>query len=126
MHNKKILMAIFVVVAIAASGAWWFLNQPDETNANRLLLYGNIDIREAELAFNNSEHIKALLVQEGDHVQKDQLLATLHDDRCRAEVAVAEAMVASRQASLARLQAGSRPEEISKAKADVSAARAGW
>jgi multidrug resistance efflux pump len=87
-------------------------------------LYGNIDIREAYLAFNDSEHLDEILVQEGDHVHKGQLLATLHKARMQAQYAAAEAKVASRKAIVARLEAGSRPEEIRQARADVAAAKA--
>jgi HlyD family secretion protein len=83
-----------------------------------------VDIRETDLAFNNSEHIERLLVEEGDRVHKGQLLATLHRERLEAEVAAAQARVAARQAALARLEVGSRPEEIRQAQANVAAARA--
>jgi signal transduction histidine kinase len=53
-----------------------------------LLLYGNIDIREADLAFNNSEHIDKLLVQEGDRVHQgqDKLTASCEVDKLLHEV----------------------------------------
>jgi HlyD family secretion protein len=93
-------------------------------NDGVLRLYGNVDIREVDLTFNNSEHIEQLLVEEGDRVRRGQLLATLHSERLQASVDTAEANVASQQAVLARLQAGSRPEEIRQAQADVRAAEA--
>lgn len=89
-----------------------------------LVLYGNVDIREVDLAFNNSEHIDRLLVQEGDRVSKGQLLATLHQERLQAEVAVAKAKVAAQKAVVARLEAGTRPEEVRQARANVAAALA--
>jgi rhamnose transport system ATP-binding protein len=46
-----------------------FLEQP-KTDPNRLLLYGNVDLRQVELAFNNSERIAEVLVQEGDRVTR--------------------------------------------------------
>jgi len=41
------------------------------------VLYGNVDIRQVQLAFNNSERISVVLVQKGDHVQRGQVLARL-------------------------------------------------
>jgi HlyD family secretion protein len=41
-------------------------------------LYGKVDVREALLAFNSSEHIAEIHVQEGDRVKKGHLLANLH------------------------------------------------
>jgi len=52
------------------------------------------------------------------------LLATLHRERMQAEVTAAEARVAAQKAVLARLETGSRPEEVAQARANVAAARA--
>ena len=125
MNRKKIIRPLIIVLAAAiAGGIWSYLGSRGAEESNRLLLYGNIDIREADLAFNNSEHIDKLLVQEGDRVHKGQLLASLHRERMQAEVAAAEAQVAARKAALARLETGSRPEEVRQAQANVAAARA--
>ena len=125
MEKKKIVRPLIIILVAAIAGAaWWHNSNRDIEQSHDLTLYGNIDIREADLAFNNNEHIDTLLVQEGDHVRKGQLLATLHDDRMKARVAATAAMVASRKAALARLEAGSRPEEVRQARADVAAARA--
>jgi len=124
--NKKRTMRVFLILVVAAIGAggWWYTSMHDGQDETHLVLYGNVDIRENDLAFNNSEHIDQLLVQEGDRVRKGQLLATLHRPRMQAEVAAAQARVASRQAVVTRLEAGSRPEEVRQAQANVSAARA--
>lgn len=113
-----------VILAILAVAGYWLYQQRQQEDNGALHLYGNVDIREVDLAFNNSEHIESLLVEEGDRVSRGQLLATLHSERLQAAVDTAEATVASQQAVLARLQAGSRPEEIRQAQADVRAAQA--
>ncbi|MGB5729222.1 MAG: efflux RND transporter periplasmic adaptor subunit [Thiogranum sp.] len=124
--NKKKVMRLMLVLMIAAIGAggWWLASRQSEEDKNLIVLYGNVDIREADLAFNNSEHIDRLLAQEGDRVRKGQLLATLHRPRMQAEVTAAEAQVAARKAAVARLETGSRPEEVRQAQANVAAARA--
>lgn len=125
MNNKKIIRPLVILLLLAvAGGGWWYSRHQQVRDTDRLVLYGNIDIREASLAFNDSEHIDEILVQEGDHVHKGQLLATLHKARMQALYAAAEAKVASRKAIVARLEAGSRPEEIRQARADVAAAKA--
>jgi len=125
MEKKKFIRPLIVLsVVVVAGSIWWYNRTGDTEQSNQLILYGNIDIREASLAFDNSEHIDTLLVQEGDRVKKGQLLATLHHTRTALAVDVAEAVVASRQASLSRLEAGSRPQEILKARADLAAAQA--
>jgi len=125
MPKKQVLRGLVVLLlAAVGAGGWWYAGKRDGQDESRLALFGNVDIRETDLAFNNSEHIDQLLVQEGDRVSKGQLLATLHRPRLQAQVAVAEAMVAARKAALARLEAGSRPEEVRQARARVAAASA--
>ncbi|NOX76651.1 MAG: HlyD family efflux transporter periplasmic adaptor subunit [Gammaproteobacteria bacterium] len=115
----------FIVAAVVGVGGYFWLQQPgDNSDSSQLNLYGNIDIREAQLAFNGSEHIAEILVQEGDHVSKGQLLARLHTELLEAQLAGAEAAVEVQRQVLARLEAGSRPEEIRKAEAELQAAEA--
>jgi len=125
MERKKIIQSLVVLLVLAAgAGGWWYFHRHAQTDTTRLLLYGNVDIREADLAFNNSEHVDKLLVEEGDYVHQGQLLATLHQERMQAEYAAAEAKVASQKAVVARLEAGSRPAEIRQAQAEAAAAKA--
>ncbi|MGB5259551.1 MAG: efflux RND transporter periplasmic adaptor subunit [Gammaproteobacteria bacterium] len=125
MNKKKALrfFALLLVLAIGVGG-WWYAGKRDGQDETLLVLYGNVDIREIDLAFNNSEHIDQLFAQEGDRVRKGQLLAALHQPRMQAEVTVAEARVAAQKAVVARLEAGSRPEEVRQSRAKVAAARA--
>ncbi len=120
---KKPILGLLLVAALGAAAWWYFAENPVDASSD-LVLYGNVDIRETDLAFNNNEHIHQVLVQEGDRVRKGQLLATLHRSRRQAEVNAAAARVKAREAALARLLAGSRPEEIRQATANVAAADA--
>lgn len=120
---KKII-GLLILAGLAGAGWYWWQMQTTVTESGELTLYGNVDIREAQLAFNNSEHIDNILVQEGDHVSKGQLLATLHKDTFKAEIAQAEAELDANQQLLNKLLAGSRQEDINKAKAQLNAARA--
>jgi len=124
MNKKKLIPVVVVLVAATVAGGWWYLGRRDGKDETRLVLYGNVDIRETDLTFNNSEHIDRLPVQEGDRVHKGQLVATLHRERMQAEVAAAQARVAAQQAAVSRLEVGSRPEEVRQARANVAAARA--
>jgi len=124
MHKKKIIRLVLVVLIVAIGSGWWFAGRDGKQDEHTLVLYGNVDIRETDLAFNNSEHVDQLLVQEGDRVVEGQLLATLHSERMQAEVDAARARVAAQSAVVARLESGSRPQEIRLAQANVDAATA--
>jgi HlyD family secretion protein len=123
--KKKVLVAGLVVLAVLATGYGLvrFWQQP-KTDPNRLLLYGNVDLRQVELAFNNSERIAEVLVQEGDRVKRGQVLARLDTSRLKAQEATAEATVQGQQAMVRKLHAGSRPEEVAQAQANVASAKA--
>jgi RND family efflux transporter MFP subunit len=63
-------------------------------------------------------------LNEGDRVQKGQVLAQLLTDTVQLELAAAEAELVLRQEQLAELKNGTRPEEIEQAKARMVAAQA--
>jgi HlyD family secretion protein len=87
-------------------------------------LYGNVDLRQVDLAFNNSERISEVLVQEGDKVVRGQPLARLDTSRLKPQLASAQAEVDAQQAAVEKLHHGSRPQEIDQAKANVESAKA--
>src|SRR5262252_3689339 len=63
-------------------------------------------------------------VDRGDIVREGQVLVRLEDDEYRARVIEAEGQIENLQARLTQLENGSRPEEISRAGADVDRIRA--
>jgi HlyD family secretion protein len=117
------IAAAVALVALLAAGAWWFARR-DRPPPNQLLLYGNVDVREVDVAFNEGDRIVAMHVEEGDRVEAGQLLAELDDARLEHVVLEAEANVAAQRAVVARFEVGSRPEEIQRARAEVAAAEA--
>ncbi|RLA23049.1 MAG: hemolysin D [Gammaproteobacteria bacterium] len=121
MKKKVIGAAIFLLLLV---GGVAVLNKEKTAGSVDVLsLYGNIDIREIQLTVNGSEHIAEIKVQEGDRVKKGQLLATLHTELLEAQLAGSEAELQAQQQIVNKLKAGSRPQEIAKAKAEYSAAK---
>lgn len=124
MSKKKVIIAIVVSALVVTATLLWWRTEHGDNHDTRVQLYGNVDIREALLAFNSSEHIAEILVQEGDRVKKGQLLASLHTELLDAQLGSAKAMLDAQQQVVAKLEAGSRPEEISKGEAELKAASA--
>ena len=89
-----------------------------------LTLYGSIDIREVQLAFQDSGRIASLLVDEGAPVRQGQVMAELDPTRYRLEVERLDGELAAQIQQVKRLREGSRPQEVEKAKAAVTAAEA--
>jgi HlyD family secretion protein len=120
--NRKSLVVPAVLVAAVAAGFWWWSGRNVESK-NELVLHGNVDIRQVELAFNASGRVDRVLVQEGDRVAKGQVVAQLDTERLRLELARTEALAAAQRSEVTKLKAGSRPEEIAQAAALRDAAR---
>jgi HlyD family secretion protein len=120
--KRALLLTLLIVVVVGSALAFW-LRRGDE-GARDLVLYGNVDLRQIELSFNNSERIAAVLVQEGDRVRQGQLMARLDISRLAPQLAQAQAQAAAQAQVVARLVNGSRPEEIAQARANVQAAKA--
>jgi membrane fusion protein YbhG len=113
--------AVFIIVAAGAGALLWWWIAGREAAPDRLVLYGNVDIREVQPAFNDTGPIERMLVHEGDTVAKGQLIATLDDRRYAAALAQAEAQMRNQEQVLAKLVAGSRPEDIAHDKAAMDA-----
>lgn len=117
------VVIISVLLAAAAGGlAWWYWGRGDDNG--ELELYGNVDLRQIDLAFNNQQRIAEVLVQEGDRVDRDQVIARLDTGRLEPQVAQAKAEVEAQRQVVDRLHAGSRPEEIAQARANLRSAQA--
>ena len=67
--RRIVFIGLAIIVACAVVALTWWLMQP-KAAPQELVLYGNVDLREVDLAFNNNERISSVLVQEGDHVHR--------------------------------------------------------
>jgi HlyD family secretion protein len=121
--KRHFLIGGLITVSIVAAFLVWGMMQRDSAPMH-LTLYGNIDLRQVQLSFNNSERITAVLVQEGDRVRQGQLLARLDTARLEPQLAQAQAQAAAQLQVVKRLRSGSRPEEIAQARANLQAAQA--
>ena len=111
----KKLVILLILLAAAGAAAWFIYREAPSGPEDKAVLYGNVDLRQVDLAFLISERIDSVLVDEGDTVVPGQKLATLETARQTAE--------AARQNYL-RVKNGPRAEEIAQARANVQAAEA--
>ena len=120
--NKKAI--IIPIVLLAAGAAAYVLYRNATAGAREATLYGNVDIREATLAFRVAGRVETLKVDEGAQVKQGDILATLDLEPLQNAWRGAEAAVAAQAARNALLHRGSRPEDIEQAKARLASARA--
>ena len=71
-----------------------------------------------------SGKLRSVLVDEGDHIRKGQVLAVLENDDYRAEVQVAQADVSAKEATLRKVVNGARSQERGEALSSVREAEA--
>ncbi|ENX45401.1 hypothetical protein F886_02182 [Acinetobacter sp. NIPH 542] len=122
--KKKLIAVVLVVIAVViiGFGVWKYNNKNQKDNV--LTLYGNVDIRQVSLAFEQSGRIEKLLVQEGDKVKAGQVLAALNTNALHIQAKQAQAQLKAQQEAIVKQDVGARPEEITQAKAQLASAQA--
>ena len=120
---KKRVLLVVLVVAIVAILLYTFLARNQRGNDHFISISGNIEATEVDVGFKISGRIVNRPFEEGDWVEKGQVLARLDDEDLRNRLEVARATVVSARARLDKLLAGSRPEEIREAEAAVQQAQ---
>lgn len=90
MKMKKKLAILLVIILIAFSG--WYLFTHRKVDTNEITLYGNIEIRQVDLSFQVAGRIEKMLKEEGDSVEKNELVAIMDDRDYKADLekAIAE------------------------------------
>lgn len=125
MSTVKRRFPVVLLILLAVAAVLFFLwQQQAEERSDRLLLYGNVDIREVQLAFRQPGRLQTLNFDEGDRVAKGTLLAELDAQPYREALAVASANTLLARTELNKLQAGLRPQEVEQARAVLNQAQA--
>ena len=120
--GRRVLVAVVMIGGLV--GAAWYVFLHEENAGTHLVLQGNIDVRQVNLSFKVDGRIETLAVDEGDTVKAGQVVATLDKRYFEDELRVARALRDNLAASLAKLEHGSRPEEIAEARAQTAAREA--
>ncbi|MDR3682957.1 MAG: secretion protein HlyD [Geothrix sp.] len=120
--NKKAILIPIALLTLGAVGYGIYRRiHAEERNGT---LYGNVDIREASLAFRVGGRVESLKVDEGATVKAGDVLATLDPEPLQNSLRSAEAAVAALAARNALMHRGYRPEDIAETRARLEAAQA--
>lgn len=120
--SRLLLVTALTVLLAAAAGC---SGQREKKGAAEVLtVFGNVDIREVQLAFQDAGRMLNLAVDEGALVRTGQVVAELDPARYQLEVQRLSGEVAAQSRVLDRLHQGSRPQEVAIARAGVTMARA--
>lgn len=120
--RKWLMVLALVLTATIIAGYEWLWRERHANDA--ITLYGNVDIREVQMAFRQAGRLVRVAVEEGDTVPPGQLLAELDAQPFRENLAAAEAETRQAQAELDKMRRGYRAQEIAEAEQSVRQAEA--
>ena len=116
MKTKLPLLVIVVLLIAGGATAYWYWGKDHAASDGRIRVSGNIEATETQVAFKIAGRVEERLFDEGMRVEQGEVIAILEtaDLQCSVDLSRAELKVTD--AALAKLLAGSRPEEIAAAK----------
>jgi HlyD family secretion protein len=126
--KKRIL--IIILILVAAGAAMWVFRGMGKPPDDRLVLSGNIELTEINIAFKTAGRLVERTVDEGDGVKKGQVIARLDRDQLLAQREREAAGLASSGSQLAQaqtaveLQRASLAADIETREADLSSMEA--
>jgi len=122
--RRRILIALALALVLAAGwAAYTYVYAPRENGDRPLVLLGNVDVRQVNLSFKVAGRIAAASVDEGDRVVAGEAIASLDKRYFEDQLRIVRAREAAQEANVAKLEHGSRPEEIAQARANADLAR---
>jgi HlyD family secretion protein len=126
--KKRVL--ILIVILAAAGAAVYAFRSAGKPIDNRLIVSGNIELTEVNIAFKTAGRLIERSVNEGDSVKQGQIVARLDRDQLAAQRVRETAAVASSQAQMAQArtaadwQRATLAADIETRRADLAAAEA--
>lgn len=114
--GRLVLIAALIAGGIAAYS--WYKQRSG--SVGDLVLQGNVEVRQVNLAFKVAGRIEHVFAEEGDTIRAGQVLAVLEKIYFEESLAQARAQLDQARANYAKLQSGNRPEEIAEARALVA------
>ncbi|MEE1307808.1 MAG: efflux RND transporter periplasmic adaptor subunit [Anaerovibrio sp.] len=115
---------LFLAACLLGLAAYLYHAFCQQDNQEELVLQGTVDVREVSLAFRQSDRILEMLAEEGDRVQKGQVLARLDTRELKLQLQRLNAEIAAQQSTVDKLHNGTRPEEIRQAEGNLRQAQA--
>lgn len=118
------MFLLILIIAISASGSFYYYKHK-KINSGVITLYGNIDIRQVNLAFRTSGRVETLKFEEGEVIKKGALLATLDNkpilnklNQAKAQLEIAEVQMRNANIYFDRNKELCKKNAISKQQCD--------
>lgn len=127
---KKRLIVILLIVVAGGAALIYNMRDPSRKAGDRIVVSGNMELTEVNIAFKTAGRLIERNVDEGDMVKKGQIVARLDRDQLMAQkereaagLASAEAQLAQAETSL-EWQKQTLAADVEQKKADLSSAEA--
>ncbi|MFB3923370.1 MAG: HlyD family secretion protein [Terriglobia bacterium] len=122
MKKRLILVTVFVLIGLLAG--FKLVLQYGRKSSGKIRISGNIEVTDAEVSFKIPGRVQARMVDEGQTVQRGDIVARLDDAELTQEVALRRAEAEAARAVRAEFEAGSRKQEIAQTQAAAAQAKA--
>ncbi len=124
---RKVILSVVLLAALGTAGVLTYRSLHPETT-DRILVSGNIELTQVDIAFKTSGRLVERTVDEGDTVQKGMVIARLDREQLLRQRETAEAALQTSEAQLAeamsalKWQRETMQADLQLRKADLSAA----
>jgi len=125
---KKIILIVIVIAVVGAAGMLAYRSMHPEVT-DRILVSGNIELQQVDIAFKTAGRLLERTVNEGDVVQKGMVIARLDREQLLRQRDTASAALSTAQAQLAESQSALKWQretmqaDLQLKSADLSAAQ---
>ena len=122
MNKRKKILILGLIIAVVVIG--YFFQFKKQADPNQIKVSGNIETTTVGAGFKIAGQVVQRNVEEGDSVKKGQQIAKLETIDLELEVANTRTQLLVAQTNLSQLINGSRPQDISAARATARGAEA--
>jgi len=127
---QKRIVALILAVLVLVAAVLFFLNRNGRNPDNRIVVSGNIELTEVNIAFKTAGRLIERSVDEGDIVKKGQVIARLDQDQLLAQrdresagLQSARSLLAQAETALA-WQRGNQAAELEQRRAELASYQA--
>lgn len=124
MNRRKIIAIVVLVLLVIAGSLTRGFGLLGHRHDERLVLSGNVDIRQVDLGFRVMGRIAAIPFEEGAHVPAGAILARLDAAPYEAAAATTRSQVGVAGAQLLKVRNGNRKQDIAEARARLTESQA--